>query len=58
MGIAAASQVAVPAGYVERLERYGDDEQLRSILSGIDDLEDDLDAFVRGQNVDIPEPRL
>jgi predicted nuclease of restriction endonuclease-like (RecB) superfamily len=50
----AGRSVPVPAGFVDILEAYANEEQLRGMLSGMDGLEDDLEAFARGHGVALP----
>jgi hypothetical protein len=52
--VARARQLSVPDGFEETLTLHADERQLVEMMSGIDDLGDDLMAFVRDHGVTMP----
>lgn len=53
--IAFSRKLDVPAGFKDTLTIYADESDLRTMISEIDDLKDDMIGFVRDKGVDWPK---
>lgn len=54
VSVASSRSIPVRKGMVDDLVLYADSDALQAMMSGIDALTDDLDAFVKDHGVDLP----